>query len=101
MQFDRIFLSFILEIFPDAQIPRVLENCKNLLNEDGQMCVVSIQYEKSIPIRIYEWTNRVIPNVVDCRPIELEQALLKAEFNILAKRREKMWGLPIEIIVVE
>ena len=99
--FDRIFLSFILEIFPDEQIPGVLEICKNLLNEDGQMCVVSIQYEKSITIRIYEWITRVMPNVVDCRPIELKQKIQKVGFNIINQRREKMWGLPIEIISVK
>lgn len=100
-KFDRIFLSFILEIFPDPQISKVLEICKNLLNKNGQMCVVSIQYEKNIPIRIYEWINRVMPKVVDCRPIELKQEIQKAGFTIIKQRREKMWGLPIEIIAVE
>jgi demethylmenaquinone methyltransferase/2-methoxy-6-polyprenyl-1,4-benzoquinol methylase len=96
--FDRIFLCFVLEIFPDEDIRQVLGNCRSLLKDDGQICVVSIQYEKNIPIKIYEWAHRKFPNVVDCRPIELEMHLLEAGYELVKKRREKMWGLPIEII---
>jgi len=96
--FDRIFLSFVLEIFPDEDIKQVLGNCRDLLKDDGKICIVSIQYEKGFPIKIYEWAHRRFPNVVDCRPIDLKVYLLEAGYELVKIRKEKMWGLPIEII---
>jgi hypothetical protein len=40
-----------------------------------------------------------MPVVVDCRPIKAQPAIREAGFDIVEVISEKMWGLPVEIIV--
>ena len=96
--FDRVFMSFVLEIFQKDEIQNILISCKRLLKDDGELCIVSIQDGDRIPNRIYKWGHKNFPNIIDCRPIQLEQEILKAGLSIIQQRSERMWGLPIEII---
>lgn len=98
-QFDNIFISFTLELFDTPEIPQVLNEIHRVLKGDGKLGIVSLAKQDTSTVRIYEWFHRLMPNIVDCRPIYLQSALKKAECQILKSVIKKMWGLPVEIVV--
>jgi demethylmenaquinone methyltransferase/2-methoxy-6-polyprenyl-1,4-benzoquinol methylase len=99
--FDAIFMSFTLELFDTPEIPKVLRGCKRILRQNGRLGIVTLVKtdQPKFPERIYEWFHARMPTAVDCRPILAQAALQKAGFAINRVIFEKMWGLPVEIIV--
>jgi demethylmenaquinone methyltransferase/2-methoxy-6-polyprenyl-1,4-benzoquinol methylase len=99
--FDAIFASFTLELFDTPDIPRVLQQCARLLPLGGRLAAVTlVKTDKpGFAERLYEWSHARMPVVVDCRPIRAQAALQEAGFEIANVISEKMWGLPVEIIV--
>lgn len=99
--FDAIFMSFTLELFPDDQIPQVLAECERVLKPSGRLCVACMSSEGGIPTmeRLYEWSHRAFPNIVDCRPIDAGQALTDAGFTLEKKKGMSMWGLAVDVIL--
>ena len=65
--FDRIFMSFTLELFDTADIPAVLAECGRTLKRWGRMCIVSISRvgRLSLVARLYEWLYRKLPASFD------------------------------------
>jgi demethylmenaquinone methyltransferase/2-methoxy-6-polyprenyl-1,4-benzoquinol methylase len=98
--FNAIFLSFTLELFDTPELPALLERCKYLLKSDGRLQVVALARPQppGLPVRIYEFFHRLMPALVDCRPIPTAALLTQAGFNILEENRITMWGLPVDIV---
>jgi ubiquinone/menaquinone biosynthesis C-methylase UbiE len=100
-RFNAIFISFTLELFDTPEIPRVLQQCRRILKPSGRLGVVTMAKteEPNFAERTYEWFHAKMPVSVDCRPIRAQAALQEAGFEIAQIITEKMWGLPVEIIV--
>ncbi len=97
--FDAIFMSFTLEVFADAEIARVLGECRRVLRAGGRVGAVALA-EASQPglmPRLYAWAHRRFPVVVDCRPIQLTHILTEHGFRVTDVTRGSLWGLPVEI----
>ena len=99
--FDAIFTSFTLELFDTPEIPRVLQNCARILRPEGRLAAVTLikSEQPGFAERTYEWFHARMPVAVDCRPIRAQPAIREAGFEITDVISEKMWGLPLEIIV--
>ena len=99
--FDAVFMSFTLELFPEDQIPVVLTECRRVLKENGRLCVacMSDRGKNTAMMRLYAWSHRKFPHLVDCRPIFARKALECSGFEITHERILSMWGLPVEIIL--
>ena len=99
--FDAVFMSFTLELFPDDQIPVVLSECGRVLKPDGRLCLACMSSEGGIPTmeRLYEWSHRTFPTIVDCRPIDAAAALAEAGFTIERQKGMSMWGLAVDLIL--
>jgi ubiquinone/menaquinone biosynthesis C-methylase UbiE len=95
--FDALFLSFTLELFSDAEIPVVLEECHRVLKREGRLGVVSLAKQDVLACRMYEWGHKRWPVMLDCHPIELRESLEAGGFRIQAAKVQTMWGLPVEI----
>ena len=99
--FDAIFASFTLELFDTPDIPRVLQQCTRILRPGGRLATVTLVKtdQPGFAERLYEWFHARMPVAVDCRPIWAQPVIEQAGFDIVEVISEKMWGLPLEIIV--
>jgi ubiquinone/menaquinone biosynthesis C-methylase UbiE len=101
--FDAVFASFTLELFDTPDIPKVLCECRRVMQVDGRLCLVSLAQETdpSIALRMYEWAHAKLPRYVDCRPFYAKQATANANFRVVDVTRKAMWGLPVDIVLAE
>jgi len=98
--FDAVFMSFTLELFDTPEIPQVLREVERVLKCGGRLGIVSMSKENGgTMLRLYEWAHRVWPKYVDCRPIYLEEAIMRAGYSVEGKVRARMFRLPIEIVI--
>jgi ubiquinone/menaquinone biosynthesis C-methylase UbiE len=99
--FDAAFVSFVLELFDTPEIPVVLSECRRVLRPGGRIDVVSMSAAgpRTLVRRLYEWSHRRFPRVVDCRPIPVRAILESAGFSPTATDTISMWGLGVEIVV--
>ncbi|MEF8833024.1 MAG: class I SAM-dependent methyltransferase, partial [Candidatus Thermoplasmatota archaeon] len=96
--FDKIFMSFTLELFSELEILKVLDEIKRILNEKGKLCVVSLSREEDVFVELYEIFHDLFPRILDCRPIYPKKILEDRNFEVEEVRREKMGILPIQIV---
>lgn len=99
--FDYVFMSFTLELFKNSEIQDVLRESYRVLKEDGKIGIVALSERGSdnLMTRIYKWAHMKFPSYVDCRPIPLQDELIKAGFKIETAEEEEMWDLPLDIVV--
>jgi len=99
--FDAVFMSFVLELFDTPETPKVLNECRRVLRPGGRIGVVSISSSgpRTLVRRLYEWSHRRFPHVVDCRPIPVRALVESAGFSPTTTETILMWGLGVEIAV--
>jgi len=97
--FDSVFISFTLELFDTPEIPQVMNEIHRILKPDGKLGIVALIKQDTSAVRIYEWFHRLMPNLVDCRPIHTQTLVEQSSFTIQQSRVTTMWGLPVETLV--
>jgi demethylmenaquinone methyltransferase/2-methoxy-6-polyprenyl-1,4-benzoquinol methylase len=99
---DAVFMSFTLELFDTPDIPAVLAECRRVLRSGGRIVVIGMSKEagSDVMVRVFEWTHRHFPNLLDCRPIYVRQALESSGFSIEHVAIEHMW-VPVEIVLAK
>jgi ubiquinone/menaquinone biosynthesis C-methylase UbiE len=101
--FDVVYLLFTLEIIPDEFIPLVLSECRRVLKPNGRICISAMSAEKmeTLMMRLYLWSVHHFPEIVDCRPIDLNSRMEKEGFTPLVNRLMNLWGLPVRILLAK
>ena len=99
--FDAAFMSFTLELFEPGDIAAVLAEVRRVLRPGGRLSVVAML--ESTPSNaitdLYTWVHRHFPHWVDCRPIDVRQALQQAAFVVAREERMSVWGLSVACVV--
>lgn len=103
-EFDAVFLSFTLELFPATDIPLVLDEIRRVLKPGGRMGIVAMSTVQdgdraSTLERSYVWMHRHFPHIVDCQPIDLHHLLKEANFTIAAEDHMEIWTMPVHVAV--
>lgn len=99
-RFDLVFVTFVLELIPTGEIPVVLGEVMRVLRPGGRLVDVSLSRESpNLATRIYEWGHKVLPGLLDCRPIYVRRAVAMSGFEIVKARRITIFGLPAEIVL--
>lgn len=98
--FDAVYSSFTLELFPDDDIPLVLNQIQRVLKPEGRLGVVCMAKVKdgdhsSTLERAYIWMHRHFPHIVDCRPINVEKTLQAGGFKLEKAESIEIWTLPV------
>lgn len=99
--FDAIFMSFVLELFPEREIPAVLAACRRGLRPEGRLCIVSLsERSPARPMqRLYTWLHCRFPRYVDCRPIRVVAHVQRARLAVEQVRETSLYGLPVDIVL--
>jgi ubiquinone/menaquinone biosynthesis C-methylase UbiE len=99
--FDGIFMSFTLETFNSESISQLLEKMKGWLRPGGKLCILSMaeSEKKTLMYKMYLWSHRTFPSLVDCRPISPEKMLTENDFNIKETELMKIYNLPVKIVL--
>jgi demethylmenaquinone methyltransferase/2-methoxy-6-polyprenyl-1,4-benzoquinol methylase len=99
--FDKVFISFTLELFDTPDIPKVLAECRRVLRDGGRIAVVALSKNggSNFSTHIYEWFHKRMPSFVDCRPIYTQAALIDAGFRIIESREQSSLGLHFEMVL--
>ncbi len=101
--FDCLYMSFTLELFPAAEFPLLLNECRRVLRPHGRLSIVSMTKKEktSLMVRLYEWAHRQWPVYIDCRPIHAQAEIFQAGFSIERLTEMSLFGLPVDIILAK
>lgn len=97
--FDLVFMSFVIELFPNELIPKIFSEAKRVLKKTGRICVVSLYKtdKPNIITKLYEYLHEKFPNIIDCRPLKIDSFIEKS-FSIVDEEVLRMWGLFVKIL---
>ena len=97
---DAVFMSFTLELFDTPEIRNVLLECRRILKPEGRIVVVGMSKGdgEGPLLRIFQWTHRHFPGLMDCRPIYVRRAIEAAGFVVEQATVTRMW-IPVEIVL--
>ncbi len=100
-KFNAVFLSFTLELFDTPEIPKILKEIKRVLKPGGRLGVAGLSKDngRSLFLRIYEWAHTKFPRSIDCRPIFVAYSLENAGFDIIYRKKAKIFFAPLEIVI--
>ena len=101
---DAVYSSFTLELFPEEDIPLVLEEIRRVLRPGGRVAVVSMAKVKpgehaTVSEDLYVWMHSHFPHIVDCRPIDVDARLSAARFRVTNSIRLSIWSMPVVVAV--
>lgn len=100
-EFDGVFSSFTLELFPNEEIPSIVAEFLRVLKPQGRVVIVSLAKEahQSVSTKIYEKMHAWFPRYVDCHPIDVEGSLLAGGFRVETSEPFSMWGIPGRVVL--
>ena len=103
-QFDAVFASFTLELFPLDDIPAVLAEVSRVLKPEGRVGLVSMATvqpgdKPSGLEKTYVWMHQHFPHIVDCQPIDVVGLVEKAGLNVQQKVEMTIWTMPVRCVV--
>ena len=96
---DAATLTFTLEVLPPEHRPAVLAECRRVLDAEGRLGVLAIASEDSLAVSLYERANRIVPGLVDSRPIDAAAVLTANGFSVETVERHRVGRLPVDLVV--
>lgn len=100
-EFDAVYTSFTLELFPLDKIPQVLAEVRRVLKPGGRLAVVSMAAREHAGLLtdIYKWLHRHFPHFIDCQPIDAAGLVQDAGFQLGERKDMEIWTLPVVQLV--
>jgi ubiquinone/menaquinone biosynthesis C-methylase UbiE len=102
--FDRVFISYVLDLLPIADIPDILASLQRVLKPGGRIVIIAltegISRSSRMLVAVWKAVYKISPiTCAGCRPLQLSRLVEKA--GLIHVRREVVVQLavPSEIVV--
>jgi ubiquinone/menaquinone biosynthesis C-methylase UbiE len=98
--FDILFNTFMLDMLPEEDFPRVLGEFKRVLKPGGKLALAYFSHGRTRANRFWVWTAKHFPSLLtECRPIQLVTPLRQAGFEILHREDISQNTFPSKIVL--
>lgn len=98
--FDILFNTFMLDLLPVEDYPRLLGEFSRVLKPDGRLALAYFSCGRTLGNRFWLWTAKHFPSLLTgCRPIRLETPLQEAGFSILHKEEISQNTFPSAVVL--
>jgi ubiquinone/menaquinone biosynthesis C-methylase UbiE len=100
--FDLLFNTYMLDLLPEQDFPKVLAEFRRVLKPGGKVVLVSFGFGIYWFNRFWYWLAKVFPALLtNCRPVRVSQAVPMAGFNVLKVEHISQNTFPSDIVVAE
>lgn len=102
--FDRVFSSYVLDLIPLADLPRVLAELRRVLRPGGRLALVSLTEgvgpASRAVVALWKLVYAVSPVACGgCRPLELARLVSDAGFSDVRREAVVQLGVPSEVLL--
>ncbi len=98
-RFDLVMNSYMFDLLPEREFPRVLAEFKRVLKPGGRLVLVNMTKGEHWYQQLWESLYRLNPNWLGgCRAVQLVPALTASGFSVLYREVLSQFGFPSEII---
>jgi ubiquinone/menaquinone biosynthesis C-methylase UbiE len=98
--FDLLFSTFMLDMLPEEDYPRLLGEFRRVLKPGGRLCLAAFSFGTRPIHRLWYWLAKHFPSLLtQCRPVHLEPALRNAGFEIAHQEEVSQFTFPSQLIL--
>lgn len=103
---DRVISTYVLDLLPEADIHRFLEEAHRVLVPNGCLCLAGLapapNWRAALVLAIWQGLYRLDPRLVGgCRPVDLLGHLEALRWRVMYARRTTAFGIPSEVVVAQ
>jgi ubiquinone/menaquinone biosynthesis C-methylase UbiE len=100
--FDLVFNTYMLDLLPEQDFPKVLAEFRRVLKPSGKLVLVSFGFGARWFNRFWYWLARVFPALLtNCRPVRMSQVVSQVGFGDLHVEHISQNTFPSDIVVAE
>lgn len=100
--FDLLFNTYMLDMLPEQDFPKLLGEFLRVLKPSGRLVLVSFGFGAHWFNRFWYWLAKVFPALLtNCRPVRMGQIVSQAGFHDLHVEHTSQNTFPSDIIIAE
>lgn len=103
---DRVYLAYLFDLLPTADLPAVLQEIWRLLRPGGRLVMVNLSEGVDFPSRalvgVWKWVYALSPRACGgCRPLTMVAQVRAAGFTLLSHEVIVEFAVPSEVTFAE
>jgi ubiquinone/menaquinone biosynthesis C-methylase UbiE len=100
--FDVLFNTYMLDLLPEQDFPKVLSEFRRVLKPGGKIVLVSFGFGTRWFNRFWYWLARFFPALLtNCRPVRLSQTVSQTGFQNVHVEHVSQNTFPSDIVLAE
>jgi ubiquinone/menaquinone biosynthesis C-methylase UbiE len=102
LTFNLIMNSYMFDLLPEEDFPRVLNEFQRVLKPGGRMVITSMTHGRKWYSRFWDWLLHKAPGILEgCRPISLEDDINRSGFINIHAEYVSQFTFPSLIVYAE
>ena len=99
--FDLIFNTFMLDLFPEEDFPKVIREFQRVLRPDGKLVLVTFGFGQFWFNRFWFWLAKTFPALLtNCRPVHVNHVIESFGLRIVQSKPVSQNTFPSDITIV-